>query len=290
MMYKNLNPRTMGLNHHPYEILLEAAYKAGFDAIEVPAHAFGSVEAAKEAGKRLESMGMKWGLMMCPCDMYLVDDAQFETALEQWARWLERARAAGCYRAYNHFWPGADDRDYDENFEWHHKRLSKIYHIMKENGFRYGLEFMGAQTVCSSFEYPFARTISGTMALADSVSHEIGFVFDMIHWYTSGASKDDLNLFLNNIDRVVNLHLDDAYPGRSREEQIDRERAMPNESGIIDCIPIVKAFHEKGYNGPVIVEPMAPTTVRYESMEPEAVAKEAAACLDQIMESAGVFK
>lgn len=44
MMYTNLNPRTMGLNHHPYENLLAAAGKCGFGGIEVPAHAFGSVE------------------------------------------------------------------------------------------------------------------------------------------------------------------------------------------------------------------------------------------------------
>ena len=55
---------------------------------------------------------------------------------------------------------------------------------MKENGFQYGLEFMGARTVCSKFRYPFIRTISGTMALADSVSREIGLyltVFTGIH-------------------------------------------------------------------------------------------------------------
>ena len=137
-MYTNLNPRTMGLNHHPYEDLLAAAGKCGFGGIEVPAHAFGSVEKAREAGKVLESRGMKWGLMMGPCDMFRAGDEEFDKALEQWARWLERARAAGCSRAYNHFWPGADERDFEENFEWHRNRLQRIYHIMKENGFQYG--------------------------------------------------------------------------------------------------------------------------------------------------------
>ena len=94
-MYTNLNPRTMGLNHHPYEDLLAAAGKCGFGGIEVPAHAFGSVEKAREAGKVLESRGMKWGLMMGPCDMFRAGDEEFDKALEQWARWLERARAAG---------------------------------------------------------------------------------------------------------------------------------------------------------------------------------------------------
>lgn len=289
-MYTNLNPRTMGLNHHSYEKLLEAVHKYGFGGIEVPAHGFGSEEKAKEAGQILESYGMKWGLMMAPCDMFLAGDKEFDDALDQWDRWLSRARAAGCTRAYNHFWPGADERGYEENFEWHHKRLKKIYHIMKKNGFQYGLEFMGARTVCSRFKYPFIRTISGTMALADSVSHEIGFVFDCIHWYTSGAKMDDLYLYLNHMDRVVNLHLDDAYPGRGPDEQIDRERAMPNQSGIVDSTEIVRLFHERGYEGPVIVEPMAPATLRFESMELEKAVQEASLCLNGILQEAGVFR
>lgn len=288
-MYMNLNPRTMGLNAHPYEELLNAAKRSGFGGIEVPAHAFGNVEAAREAGKKLNSLGMQWGLMMAPNDMFRVDDKKFDEALEQWKRWLERARVAGCTRAYNHFWPGSDERVYEENFEWHRNRLWRIYHVMKDSGFQYGLEFMGAKTVCDSFRYSFIRTISGTMALADSISHEIGFVFDTIHWYTSGARKDDLNLYLNNIDRIVNLHINDAFPGRTAEEQIDRERAMPNETGCIDSTDIIRRFDKKGYNGPLIIEPMEPTTGRYEKMELNEAVAEASQCLKEILNRAGVF-
>ena len=104
-MYANLNPRTMGMNKYSFEEVLGAAHRNGFQGIEVPAHAFGSVEAAREQGKRLADMGMRWGLMMAPCDMFKVSDEEFETALDQWARWLERAKAAGCDKAYNHLWP-----------------------------------------------------------------------------------------------------------------------------------------------------------------------------------------
>ena len=52
-MYANLNPRTMGMNKYSFEEVLGAAHRNGFQGIEVPAHAFGSVEAAREQGKRL---------------------------------------------------------------------------------------------------------------------------------------------------------------------------------------------------------------------------------------------
>ncbi|MDO4475172.1 MAG: sugar phosphate isomerase/epimerase [Lachnospiraceae bacterium] len=288
-MYMNLNPRTMGMNKYSFEEVLGAAHKAGWQGIEVPAHAFGSLENAREQGKRLADMGMRFGLMMAPCDMFKVDDPTFEEALAQWARWLERAKAAGCDSAYNHLWPGSDDRDYSENFEWYHNRLKKIHHIMKENGIRYGLEYQGLPTINHTFRYPFICNLAGAMALADSVSHDIGFVFDCIHWHTSGGGNNDLYLFLNNIDRVVNLHLDDAFVGESTSDFIFKERAMPNETGVIDSTAIVRAFHEKGYDGPVIVEPMAPTTVRYENMDLNEAAKEAALCLARILKEGGVF-
>ncbi|MCD8121608.1 MAG: sugar phosphate isomerase/epimerase [Clostridiales bacterium] len=288
-MYKNLNPRTMGMTAYSFEEVLGAAYRNGFEGIEVPAHAFGSVENAREQGRKLADMGMRWGLMMAPCDMFKVSDEEFSAAIEQWARWLERARAAGCDKAYNHLWPGSDNRDYAENFDWYHERLKKIWHIMKENGFQYGLEYQGLPTINHEFRFPFLCNLAGAMALADSVDHQIGFVFDCIHWHTSGGGNNDLYLALNNIDRIVNLHLDDVYTGESKSDFIFRERAMPNESGVIDSTAIVRAFHRKGYDGPVIVEPMSPTTDRYARMDLDAAAKEASLCLDTIFREAGVF-
>lgn len=64
---------------------------------------------------------------------------------------------------------------------------------------------------------------------------------------------------------------------------------MPNENGIIDSTDIVKRFHERGYDGPVIVEPMSPTTDRFEKMDLDEAVKEAAHCLDRIFKEAGVF-
>ncbi len=288
-MYLNLNPRTMGMNRYSFNEVLEAAVRSGFQGIEVPAHAFGSIEKAKEQGKRLRDMGMQWGLMMAPCDMFLVGEEEFSSALAQWARWLERAKAAGCSRAYNHIWPGSDEKTYEENFIWHHNRLKRIYHIMKENGIQYGLEYQGLSTIHHTFRYPFIDSLAGAMALADSVDREIGFVFDGIHWYTSRGGENEFYLFLQNIKRVVNLHLDDVCINPSSSTHIFKERAMPNENKIIDSTFIVKKFYEYGYDGPVIVEPMSPTTERFEKMGPYQAAMEAALCLKQICKEAGVF-
>ena len=287
-MYSNLNPRTMGLTKYGYEELLASAAKIGFEGIEVPAGAFDTMERARAEGSRLAGLGMRFGLIMAPCDLYRVPDEAFRDALKLVAQWVPRARAAGCTRAYNHIWSGSDEREYEANFKWHAGRLRAIWEIMEANGMQYGLEFMGARTVREGFRHPFIHSLAGTMALADSVDRRIGFVFDTIHWYCSGGRTDDVYLAARNTARIVNVHLNDADPTRSREDQIDSERGMPLEHGIIDSAWILRELHSGGYDGPVIVEPMKPTTERYAAMPLDEAVADAAACLSKVFRAAGI--
>ncbi len=287
-MYMNLNPRTMGLTKYGFEDLLVAAAKNGFEGIEMPAGAFDTIEGAKEAGARLAALGMRWGLIMTPCDLYKVPDDAFNDALRLLAQWAQRAKAAGCTRAYNHIWPGNDERGYEENFGWHAARMRKVYAILDDSGIQYGLEFMGPRTVRASFRNPFIHSLGGIMALADYVDRRIGFVFDTIHWYCSGGRMDDLYLAARNTGRIVNVHINDACPKYSREDQIDSERGMPMENGIIDSVSVLKELCRGGYDGPVIVEPMRPTTDRYASMPLDQAVADAAACLGAVFRAAGI--
>ena len=287
-MYTNLNPRTMGMNHHPFETLLDAACRSGFRGIEVPAGAFDTDEAARDARQRMEDLGMRFGLIMAPADMYKIPDEDFDKAAVEFGRWAHRAALAGCSRAYNHVWPGSDSCPYWENFDWHVRRASKIYSLLQAEGILYGLEFMGAETVQKQFKYPFIHSLMGIISLAEAVSPEVGFVFDTIHWYTSGSREDDLYYALRHAEHVVNLHLSCADASRSRAEQNDHRRALPGENNTIDCAAILKLFAEAGYDGPVIMEPMAPATERYSTMTALDAAMEAAECLHRVFDAAGV--
>ena len=287
-MYTNLNPRTIGMNHHPFPVLLEAARQSGFRGIEVPAGAFETDAAAAEAGRVLADFGMRFGLIMAPADMYRIPDEEFPGRVREFGEWAHRARLAGCRRAYNHIWPGSNVYSFSQNLDWHNRRLAAVYHVLREEGIQYGLEFMGAKTVRDQFRYPFLHSLMGVVDLAESVSPEIGFVFDTIHWYTSGSRPEDLHYALRHVDRVVNLHLSNADSTRSREEQDDHQRALPGTNDTIDCAAIVRAFGAAGYDGPVILEPMSPTVDRYAGMTALNAAREAMDCLRAVMEQAGV--
>ena len=64
-------------------------------------------------------------------------------------------------------------------------------------------------------------------------------------------------------DRMVNFHLNDGVAGKSRDEQEDQVRAMPMTTGIIDAAWIYQLFEKNGYKGPVMCEPMVPSTDRF---------------------------
>lgn len=287
-MYTNLNPRTMGLNQHPFEILLEAAQISGFRGIEVPAGAFGTLEAAREAGKRLKDIGMRFGLIMAPCDLYKVDDFTFQRALGTFGKWAERAKLAGCDRAYNHIWPGSNFHEYDDNMEWHYGRLKAVFETLDSAGIMYGLEYMGCKTVQKSFRYPFISNLSGILQLIQSVSPKIGFVFDAFHWYCSGVGKEEINYVIGHTESLINVHLADADPSLSREEQIDNQRELPMASGVIDSASILRELAANQYDGPVIIEPMSPTIERFAEMNVVDAAKEAISCLQRVFNLANI--
>jgi len=286
-MYTNLNPRTMGLNHHDFDSLLSAAHKNNFKGIEVPSGAFETPVAAKNAAKRLDDLGMRFGLIMAPCDMYRVDDDTFKQALETFKSWAELAHIAGCTRAFNHIWPGSNERDYEENFEWHINRLTAIYNVLNNHGVRYGLEFMGPKTVRKTFKHDFIHSLIGVISLVEEVNNKIGFVFDTFHWYCSGSNLDDLQFAARHPERIINLHLSDANASFSYEDQVDDLRAMPMKNGIIDSIQILSLLNQSGYDGPVIIEPMKPTTDHYSEMELDDAVHDAITCLHAIFAAAG---
>ena len=76
------------------------------DSVELKfQRAFDSPETARQAGDRLKKLGVKFGLIMAPCICTKVDESTFHEALNTFGRWAERAKLAGCDRAYNHIWP-----------------------------------------------------------------------------------------------------------------------------------------------------------------------------------------
>jgi sugar phosphate isomerase/epimerase len=280
-MYINLNPFTIGLKDLSFNNLVNLAQEFGFGGIEFIPQQFESVEQAKEAGELMNKLNLQWGLFPLTCDFLNVNDEEFETGIAKLKKILPLVKAAGCKRAYNHIWPGSNSRPYEENFKWHVEKLKVLVELLGSYDVKLGLEFIGAKTLRETFKHPFIFNIHQALELANEVSPDLGIIIDCFHLYTSGGKVEDI-LAVGSGDRIVNVHANDAYPGRTREEQQDLERQMPMASGIVDIEGILKVLKQLNYNGPVICEPFQPTVGRFQGMGDEKVAAEVSKVMKEL--------
>ena len=213
----------------------------------------------KEADKCIKAHGLHWGMLETPYDTFSEDlsDEEFEAGLETMKRWAELGAEIGAVNCYNHIWSGSNLHEYEEHREWVINRARKIFAVLDAAGIRYGCEFLGPVPLRNSFKCKFINNLAGELAIADEISPRFGFVFDTYHWYTgTNADMGELHLAAAHVDRMINFHVDDGLPERTREEQTDLERAMPMSTGVINSKLAADIFKSKGYKGLVLCEPL----------------------------------
>lgn len=286
-MYANLCPGTVGLGGVDFETLVPLAAEAGFGGIDLPAGSFADLAEAERVGRAVADSGLRAGLFFMPADFCAVDDDGFAAGLERLRSIAPVAAAAGCRRTYNHIWPGSNDREWHENRAWHVERLKAVLDVLAPHGIRYGIEFIGPKTLRDTFTHEFIHTLPQAVELADAVGPELGIVLDTFHWYTSGGTLQEVRQCLTG-DRVVNVHVNDATAGRSRDEQQDLKRQMPLATGLVDAPGVLRILDDLGYDGPVICEPFEPSVSRLRAMEPADAIAEVAAAMTDLLDEAGV--
>jgi sugar phosphate isomerase/epimerase len=84
----------------------------------------------------------------------------------------------------------------------------------------------------------------------DSPHDNVGLLADSFHWFTTGATAEDMKAL--RPDQIVHVHINDA-PDKPRDEQKDGERLLPGD-GVIDLRGFLGALTAIGYAGPVAVE------------------------------------
>jgi sugar phosphate isomerase/epimerase len=182
---------------------------------------------------------------------------------------------------------GSDQRSFQENFDWHVTRLRPIAEVLRDEGCRFGIEFLGPKTYRAAFRHEFIHTLDGVMELIAAIgTGNVGVLLDSWHLYTSGGSLADLQDLTNQ--GVVVVHVNDAPAGIARDEQIDTVRTLPMETGVIDLVGFMRAVQEMGYDGPVMPEPFSQRINDLAATDPLAAAREAAHSMDALWRAAGL--
>jgi sugar phosphate isomerase/epimerase len=236
-----------------FEGFLQAATAAGFPAIEVGlgqleeyvrAH---SLEALKE---ELRSRGLKLGSGGAPVNWQGTEE-QFTADLDALPRRLELCQQVGLERLCT--WvPPRWNVPYVEAFAFCRDRLGAVADALGKGGIRFGLEFVGPQGNFLDRPYKFISTLAEMMHFIEKMGRDnLGLLLDSYHLYVAEAPLTELAALPES--RIVQFHINDAYPGIPRPQLEDLKRLLPGQ-GAIPLVPMLRALAATGYDWTLSIE------------------------------------
>ncbi len=287
-MYATFGPDALGMRGLPLSEAIALARDSGFAGLAFDSRA--AAQSVDEHGlaavqEQFAQAGVKPALWNLPVAWR--DDDQWESDLRELPRLAATARELGATRTATYMPSGSDERPFRENFDWHVARLRPIAEVLRDEGCRFGIEFIGPKTFRAAFRHEFIHTLDGVMELVAAIgTGNVGVLLDSWHLYTSAGTPGDLKRLTNH--DVVVVHVNDAPAEIARDEQIDTVRTLPMETGVIDLVGFMQALREMGYDGPVMPEPFSQRINDLAATDPEAAAREAARSMDALWRAAGL--
>ena len=254
-----LTPGSIGVVVKSQKELNDLAHRHRFESVEPRGDELSAMsrEQLTETLADLSSKQLVWSATGLPVD-FRKDDKTFRDGLAKLPKIATALKHAGARRIGTWLSPSHDELTYRANFQQHAARLRECARVLKDNGIRLGLEYVGTQLLLVGKRYPFVHTMAETRELiAEIGTGNVGLVLDTWHWWTAGDSEADI-LALKNED-VVSVDLNDAPNGIAKEQQRDNERELPAATGVIDVAPFLNALTKIGYDGPARPEPFNKT-------------------------------
>src|SRR5215213_6370217 len=287
-MYATIGPDQLGIRGLSLSDAIALARDAGFAGLSFDSRA--AARAVDERGlaavqDQFAEAGVRPAHWSFPVAWR--DDDQWEADLRELPRLAATARALGATRTATYMPSGSDERPFRENFDWHVARLRPIAEVLRDEGCRFGIEFIGPRTYRAAFRHEFIHTLGGVMELIAAIgTGNVGVMLDSWHLYTSGGTLADLRRLSN--DDVVVVHVNDAPEGIARDEQIDTVRTLTMETGVIDLVGFMRALQEMEYDGPVMPAPFSQRINDLAATDPGAAAREVARAMDALWRAAGM--
>lgn len=280
-MYTCFSPGDLGIDL-PFPEAAQLGSDCGFEGIQVDL-SYLTEHGPEEYRGVLSTHGFRPGTLALPVDID-AGEREYERQLDALADAAERAAAIGCTRCSTYVMSFSDERPFEENFEFHRRRLAGAAEILADHSIDLGLEFLGPETLRDGHEYEFVHTAEGMLELCDAIDPDsTGLLLDSWHWYTSGASLETLHAL--DADDIVDVHVNDAPSGVPLEQLEDTVRRLPGETGVIDIESFLQHLADVGYDGPVSAEPFSE---RVEAMPADEAAAETRESMQTVWDRAGL--
>ena len=284
-MYKTLSPGALGIRGLSLEESLKLAKATGFDGLDfsiAEAAALADAQGADYVRALFAEAGIQYGAWGMTVRWQHADWRDDLAALPKYAA---LGAELGALRSSTWCPPSSTERAFDENFAWHLERFQAIAEVCKDHGIRFGIEFIGPQSLRPADQHDFIYDMQGMLELAAACgTGNVGLLLDVWHLYTSGGSVADMDR-ISSAD-IVNVHVNDAPPGLRMAEYNDHDRRLPTETGVLPLQGFMKKLADLGYDGPVTPEPFSKRINALE--DPREAAAETATYMARLWEIAGL--
>jgi sugar phosphate isomerase/epimerase len=282
-MFKNLDPSALGVTGHQSEIL-ELALTYGFRGIDLNIVEFaGRVKLHGMAyGRRLiDSARIRIGTFPLPIE-WDVDDESFKRELEKFAEWSRMAADLGCTRCVCTIAPAGDKRPYHENFEFHKRRFAEICRVMEPAGVRLGVGFRAVEGLRKGQAFQFIHDLDALLLLLNMVgTPNVGLLLDVWDLVLAGGSVEAVRSLTAR--QVVAVQLADLPAQVPTGEVTEVQRLVPAVEGKVDCVSVLTALSEAGYDGPITIKA---DRSAFESTRRDRIVRQAGEALDKLWKAA----
>jgi sugar phosphate isomerase/epimerase len=287
-MFKNLAPGAIGIKCGWIEGL-DLAKEAGFQGADLnlaEAEKIAAEQGVEAVRALYADRGLQLGGWGFPVN-WRAGEAEFIESLGKLPAQAKLAADLGCFRTYTWMLGWSDDLPRKEHFDRVSRRFRLCAEVLKDYGHHLGLEFIGPRTSRAPHKYGFVYTMDGMLTLCCAIgTGNVGVLFDVWHWYTAQSTLDDVRKL--TADDVVYVHINDAPAGVNVLDQIDNQRCLPGETGVIPNGELLRALHEIGYTGPVTVEPFNARLREIAERDPREAARITRESLDKVFGEAGL--
>lgn len=250
----SLSPGSIGVKA-TQEQAIEFAHYYGYEAVEPYGEALAALAPAqiKELAAGVRAKRLAWGSAGLTVE-YRKDQATFDAGMAKFPAVAKALATAGVTRVSTWLMPASDELTYLQNMRQHAVRLRAIAQVCKDNGQRFGLEYVGPKTLWTSRKYPFIHTMAEAKDLiAEIGTGNVGFVLDSWHWQMAGEGAADLKTLRN--EDIVSIDLNDAPAGIPADQQIDSKRELPLATGVLDLKTFLNTLQGLGCDAPARCEP-----------------------------------
>lgn len=201
----------------------------------------------------LSDKKLQWGTSSMPVD-FRNDEDRFKDGIRKLPQQAQTLAKAGVKSAITYIMPCHNDLTYLENFKIHRRRLAEIGRVLSDHGLRFGMEYVGTESLRNRRKFPFIHTLREGLELIDAIGLDtVGLVMDCWHWHNAQDTAEDLKLL--EPKHVVSVELNDAPVGIDRPFLQDGTRELPVATGVIDTAGFLNGLAAQGVKAPLMAEP-----------------------------------